>query len=103
MAKGLLPDGSPQEKLDLANGKLSRQLPLGDMTTFSAILMVNRDAQDPDRLPIVERVWTRFEKMMNLEHHELLSRPSSPGRKKQAVGDAAMANLTRLDLNPMIS
>ncbi|EST08398.1 Pentatricopeptide repeat [Kalmanozyma brasiliensis GHG001] len=84
LAKGLSPTASREEKVALSFGKLSEKLPLGDRTTFSAFLTVIRDAQDPDRFATVERIWTRFQKMMDLERYERLSGSGDAPAKRQA-------------------
>ncbi|CBQ70009.1 conserved hypothetical protein [Sporisorium reilianum SRZ2] len=83
MAKGLASDASPQDKLELANRKLSDWLPLGDKTTFS-VFFGNADNEDPgaDRLAMLTRVWTRLATLMDLERHELLSSSSSVDEKR---------------------
>ena len=93
-AKGLAPDASPQDKLELANHKLSETLPLGDVTTFSSFLAALNEAKGPDGLTEVERVWTRLVKLMDLERHERLSTNRASSRDKEVVfanGDQSQA------------
>ncbi|CDW98474.1 hypothetical protein [Sporisorium scitamineum] len=93
MAKGLAPDASPQDKLELANRKLSDWLPLGDKTSLSVFLMAVNETWGTDRFAMVTRIWARLTTLMDLERHELLSASSFDDKKrksntKRAVDDA---------------
>ncbi|SNX86575.1 uncharacterized protein MEPE_05284 [Melanopsichium pennsylvanicum] len=81
MAKGLASDASPQDKLELANRKISNLLPLGDMTTFSAVLKGVRNS-DSDCVVRIERIWTRLSKLIDLERHERLSAPQTTANQR---------------------
>lgn len=70
MAKGLAPNASPQDKLELANRKLSEWLPLGDATTFSAFFVDKWNSPLSERVAFVERIWSRLVKLLDLELHE---------------------------------
>lgn len=93
MADGLMPNASPQAKLELANRKLSDWLPLGDKTTISSFLPI-LDAHNPDRLVAMERVWTRLYKLMHLEQHEKHSSSSQANKKHQTSNSARTAAAT---------
>lgn len=82
MARGLLPDASPQEKLELANRKLSDSLPLGDKSSISSFLPIP-DAHDPKRFATIERIWSRMFLLMDIERHEHLLSSSRVNQKHQ--------------------
>lgn len=83
MAKGLGSSASPQDKLELSNRKLSESLPLGNMTTMTTFLKAASETGDPDRRAIVESVWNRLEKLLDLERTERQSTPRFASGKRQ--------------------
>lgn len=102
LAKGLGPEASPQDKLELAKGMLSDSLPIGDVTTFATFLGAIKISQESERLPLIERIWNRFATLMDLERHERASSQmasmqhrkskasSAKGDQDGAVGDVAI-------------
>ncbi|KAJ1021585.1 hypothetical protein NDA16_003723 [Ustilago loliicola] len=81
MAKGLAPNASPQDKLELANRNLSEWLPLGDVSTFSAFFFEKWESPHSERVATVERIWSRLSKLMDLELHE--RRTTTQGASRQ--------------------
>ncbi|GAC95324.1 hypothetical protein PHSY_002899 [Pseudozyma hubeiensis SY62] len=82
MARGLMPDASPQEKLELANRKLSDSLPLGDKSSISSFLPIP-DAHDPKRFAATGKIWSRMFLLMDIERHQHLSSSSRVSKKNQ--------------------
>ena len=89
MAKGLMPNASPQDKLETANRKLSVWLPLGDKTIFSGFLTTVKETEDANRFDMVERTWTRLEQLMDLERYEMLYSSSHVDRKRKTNANNA--------------
>lgn len=85
MAKGLASNASPQDKLELANRKLSQELPLGDVSTFTAFLTPAKESHGADRLASLERIWSRFAKLMQLERHERFSASQPASKQHQSL------------------
>ncbi|SPO30019.1 uncharacterized protein UTRI_05858 [Ustilago trichophora] len=85
MAKGLAPNASPQDKLELANRKLSQELPLGDVSTFTAFLALAKESHGADRLAPLERMWSRFAKLMQLERYERFSASQPASKHHQSL------------------
>ncbi|SPO31337.1 uncharacterized protein UTRI_05858_B [Ustilago trichophora] len=85
MAKGLASDASPQDRLELANRKLSEVLPLGDVSTFSSFLTPAKEPQGADRLAPLQRIWSRFATLMQLERHERLLASRTVPKQRQTL------------------
>lgn len=83
MAKGLAQNASPQDKLELANRKLSESLPLGDVSTFSAMFVESPVSPASERLATVERIWPRLATLMDLELHEKQAAPQAKPSQRQ--------------------
>ncbi len=98
LVKGLSPNASPQDKLELANRKLAEWLPIGDVSTLSTFLAGTSRPDDPDRLSALERVWSRAVKLMELERHERLSKPQVPFQRRHSAEKRALDSSNAQDI-----
>ncbi|SPO48248.1 uncharacterized protein PSANT_05936 [Moesziomyces antarcticus] len=91
LARGLAPDASSQDKLELANRKLSDCLPLGHVSTFTPILILHRDTRDREHQAVFKRIWTLSLQLMEIERQQASMHTSQadPPRRSRSKADAA--------------
>ncbi|ETS65261.1 hypothetical protein PaG_00335 [Moesziomyces aphidis] len=91
LARGLAPDASSQDKLELANRKLSDCLPLGHVSTFTPILILHRDTRDREHQAVFKRIWTLCLQLMEIERQQatMHTPQADPPRRSRSKADAA--------------